>query len=41
MSLHCEFGPQGDGTHGFLTGSGSITGSGAINVLCESGSPKG
>jgi len=25
FTWHCELGPQGDGTHGFPTGSGSAT----------------
>jgi len=25
FTWHCELGPQGDGTHGFSTGSGSAT----------------
>ncbi len=29
MSLHSEFGPQGDGTHGFRTGTTSVIGGGA------------
>jgi hypothetical protein len=34
-TLHCEFGPQGDGTHGFVLGGGSL---GIIKHL-ENGSP--
>jgi hypothetical protein len=24
ISLHCELGPQGDGTHGFIKGGGGV-----------------
>jgi len=41
ISLHCELGPQGDGTHGFMKGGGSAgsLGGGGTGKHLVNGSP--